>query len=319
MQKPPFSTFENYSVNPHPDAIPQALQKLKDLANNEEIWEYPDEKEGVTLRQFTREGDSIPHFQGDGSIEGYTPEQILAVVQQPSCRAVWDVRYENSFAVESYDRNTLAFWASQKGSGYLVWPRDFAGIMGHFQEKEGDKAVSYYVQTSVGMKNVPEFPYNYVRGTIHVAGFILRSAEAQSNHVDMTYIVNADPAGYLPSSLVAIFATEIPLCIARIRAYLADHGFPPHIPHHAEAFPGTLQAEAYDHASNTLEVKWKPDGAGSYSICYDKSRWTSGTNVIPGENTSETDFKIVESEGSVRIVFEAAMKDKNLHIIMKKA
>jgi hypothetical protein len=189
MQRPPFSKLENYSPNPHPKALPKALQTLKDLASDENIWEYSDEKEGVTLRQFPREGDAVPHVRGDGSIDGYSVEEILAVIHQQSCRAIWDVRYETGFSVETYDRNTVGFWASQKGSGYLVWPRDFTGIAGHIQEKEGDKEVSYYLQTSVEMKNVPEFPSSYVRGTLSVAGWILRPT-GEANKVDLTYIVS---------------------------------------------------------------------------------------------------------------------------------
>jgi len=209
--------------------------------------------------------------------------------------------------------------------------------MGHFQEKEGDKTVTYYLQTSVEMENIPKFPSSHVRGTIYVTGFIFRSVEGV-NKVDVTYIVtisfamlhvmsmltgssvqaNFDPAGYIPSSLIALVSTEMPLCIARIRGYLTERGFPPHIPHHTSTFPGTLQGETYDHAPNTLEVQWKPDGAGSFSIIYDKSRWTSFPSIVPGENTSETDFKVVEGEGQVTIVFEAGVKDKNLHIVVKK-
>jgi hypothetical protein len=189
MEKPPFSTFENYSPNPHPDAYPKALHRLKELANNEDIWQYPDNKEGVMLRQFTGEGQTIPHVRGDGSIDGYSVEEILSVVSQQSCRAIWDVRYEKGFPVHSYDRNTLGFWAAQKGSGYLVWPRDFTGIAGHAQAKDGDKVATYYMQTSVAMENVPEFPSSYVRGTLSVAGFILQQTD-EANKVNVTYIVS---------------------------------------------------------------------------------------------------------------------------------
>ncbi|KIM87447.1 hypothetical protein PILCRDRAFT_814970 [Piloderma croceum F 1598] len=318
MQRPPFSKLENYSPNPHPEALPKALQTLKDLRSDEDIWEYSDKKEGVTLRQFPREGDAVPHVRGDGSIDGYSIEEILAVIHQQSCRAVWDVRYETGFPVETYDRNTIGFWASQKGSGYLVWPRDFTGIAGHIQEKEGDKEVSYYLQTSVEMKNVPEFPSSYVRGTLSVAGWILRPA-GEANKVDLTYIVHVDPAGYIPSSLVALVVAEIPMCIARVRGYLADNGFPVYIPHNTEDFPGIMQGETFDPTSNTFDAKWKPHGAGVFNIYYDKSRWTAGAKVVPGDNTSEADFKVTQSDGKVTITFEEGVKDKNLHIVVKKA
>jgi hypothetical protein len=131
--------------------------------------------------------------------------------------------------------------------------------------------------------------------------------------------VNVDPAGYIPSSFVATVATEIPMCIARIRTYLADYGFPPYIPHHAETFPGTLQNETYDHPSKVLDVRWKPHGAGSFNIYYDRSRWTDGVTIVPGETTSENDFKVVQSEGKITIEFDGGVKDKNLQITVEKA
>lgn len=130
--------------------------------------------------------------------------------------------------------------------------------------------------------------------------------------------VNVDPAGYIPSSFVAIVVAEIPMCIARVRGYLADHGFPPYIPHHTETFPGTMQGETFDHTSSTFEAKWKAHGAGSFNIYYDKSKWAGGAKIVPGDNISETYFKVTESEGKLTITFEEDVKDKNLHIIVKK-
>lgn len=190
MQRPPFSTFEKYASNPYPDAFPKALKRLKELSTDDSIWQKSGEREGVTLRQYASEGTGVPIFRGDGYIEGYSVEEILSAIHQPSSRAIWDERYEDAFPIEIYDRNLVAYWAAQKGSGYLVWPRDFTGILGHAQEKEGDQRVSYYVQTSVNMKNVPEFPASYVRGTLHVAGVILRPLDG-TNRVEVTYIVRS--------------------------------------------------------------------------------------------------------------------------------
>jgi len=319
MEQPPFSTFENYSENPYPEALPGALRALKDLANNNEVWQYPQEKEDVKLQQFSQDGDLIPIVRGDGSISGYSVEEILSVIRNPSCRAVWDVRYESGLVIETYDRHTAGFWAVQKGSGYFVWPRDFTGLMGHVQEKEGNDATSYYfVQVSAAMKKVPEFAASYVRGTLSVAGFILRNGDA-ADKVDLTYIVKADPAGYIPSSLVAMVAVETPMGIARIREYLVNHGFAPYIPIHAEPFHGVLQRESYDRDADSLDVRWKPEDAGSFNVYYDKTRWLGGAHVVAGEDTSEDDFRISESEGKVTITFEADVKGRNLQVFVKKA
>lgn len=187
MQRPPFSTFENYAPNPHPEAFPNALKHLKELAADDSIWQKSGEREGVTLRQSASEGTVVPIVRGDGSIDGYSVEEILSAIHQPSSRAVWDVRYEDGFPIEIYDRNVIGYWASQKGAGYFVWPRDFTGILGHAQEKEGDQLVSYYVQTSVKM-DIPEFPARYVRGILPVAGVILRPVEG-TDKVGVIYIV----------------------------------------------------------------------------------------------------------------------------------
>jgi len=109
------------------------------------------------------------------------------------------------------------------------------------------------------------------------------------------------------------------MCIARVRGYLTDHGFPVYIPHNTETFPGIMQGETFDTASNTFDAKWKPYGAGSFNIYYDRSRWTAGAKIVPGDNTSEADFKVVQSDGKVTISVEEGMKNKNLHIVVKRA
>jgi hypothetical protein len=319
MQKPSFSTYENYSVNPHPDSYYQALHMLKDLAKNDNIWKDANQRYGVNIRQFTKAGDLVPTVRGDGSIEGFSVEEILSAIRQPTCRAVWDARHENAFPVELYDRDTRGFWAARKGNSFLVSPRDFTGILGHTQEKEGnDRVITYYHQTSTDMKNVPDLSPSYVRGKILVAGFILRQGE-EANKVDLTYIVNVDPAGNIPSAFVAMVATEMPLSIARIREYLTEHGFPPYIPQHAETFHGVLQNEFFDRTADSLNVQWKPEGAGSFNVYYDKSRWIGGASVTPGASTLEADFKVTESDGKVTIVFGADATDRNLQVIVKKA
>jgi len=319
MQKPPFSRFENYATNPHPDAFPNALKLLKDLAAHDSIWQESGEKDGVIYRHSAvSDKTGVPTVRGDGSIEGYSVEEILAVIHQPSCRAIWDLRYENAFPIEIYNSNLLGFWASMKGDGLLVWPRDLTGILGHVQEKEGDQLVAYYLQTSAEMKGFPELPTSYVRGHLSVAGFILRPVEG-TNKVNLTYVVNVDPAGSLPAPFVAMAVIELPVCIARVRDYLKDYGFPPYIPRHAGPFPGTMQDELFDHASNTIAIRWRPEVAGSLRVQYDKSKWTGGAKVSPGEGTSEGDYEIKDGEGYVDIVYGDGVKGKNLAITVKKA
>lgn len=122
----------------------------------------------------------------------------------------------------------------------------------------------------------------------------------------------------MPSSLVALVAVEIPLCIARIRQYLVDYGFPPYIPHHSESFQDILQDEYYDHAAKTLEVQWKPKGAGSFHVYFDKSRWR-GVSVVPGEGTAAADYRCIQEDGRVQIEYGEDTTGKNLQIIVKKS
>jgi hypothetical protein len=109
------------------------------------------------------------------------------------------------------------------------------------------------------------------------------------------------------------------MCIANIRKYLTKHGFPPYIPQHAEKFPAVLQVESYERSKDTLEVRWKPEGAGSFNVYYDKTKWSKGARIVMGGNTSGGDFRVTSGEGKITIVFDANAKDKNLQIFVKAA
>lgn len=113
-------------------------------------------------------------------------------------------------------------------------------------------------------------------------------------------------------------AVEIPMCIARIRSYLQDHGFPPYIPRHTDTFPGTLQGDRFDHASGSTEIRWRPEGSRSFRVYYDKSKWIGGARVSPGEGTSEGDFQVKEGEGYIEIVCGDDVNGRNLVVTVKK-
>lgn len=312
-QQPPFSRVESYQPVPHPDALPKALQVLKELKGNGAIWRKAQVKDNVKLQQYKQQGDVIPTVRGDGSIEGWSMEELLATIRYQECRAVWDVGHEKGVVMEMYDRHTSCFWNSQKGEGWIVWPRDFVGMTGNVQEG----ATTYYFNVSVPMENVPKLKASHVRGSLDVAGFVLH--QAAPNKIDLTYIVKVDPAGSIPAILVAGVTVDIPLAIAQIRKYLGKHGFPPYLPVHSEPFHGILQLESYDRKTDTLELRWRPEGAGSFNVYYDKKMWRNGARVVMGGNTSENDIKVSSGEGKVTIGFEEGAKGKNLQVFVKAA
>lgn len=314
IEQPANSVFEEYATNPYPDIYKQGLEKLKTLADDTDVWEFSAEKEEVNLYTYYEGGAPVPTVRGDGSIEGYTVEEILAVVHQPKCREVWDVRYDKGFPLERYSRGILKFYAAQKGTGYLVWPRDFTGISGHVQEKDGDDLISYYLQKSASFDDVPDVE-GHVRGTLEVAGWIFRPGE-EPNTVDATYIVKVDPAGSIPSSVVAMVATETPLCVAKVRDYMKAHGFPPYIPQHSAEFPGVLQREAFE--NDSIDIEWKPSGAGSFDVFYDKKHW-SGAKAAVQAGTTESEVKFTPGDGKITVTADASAKGKNLHIVVSKA
>jgi hypothetical protein len=205
MQALPFSKFENYVSNPHPDALPSALRVFKELKDNNTIWQNAQVKEDVKLQRYKVDGDVIPTVRGDGVIEGWSVEEILAVIRSQSCRTVWDDGHKVGMVVERYDGCTFGFWAAQKGFGMLVWPRDFTGIAGCVQD--GDK--TYYLNISAPMVDVPKFQATHVRGTLSVAGFTLHKVDGE-NKVNMTYIVREAPhmLGFLSALLCGLIGAN---------------------------------------------------------------------------------------------------------------
>ena len=111
-------------------------------------------------------------------------------------------------------------------------------------------------------------------------------------------------------------ATETPLCIARVREYLEQHGYPPYIPQHAP-FPGTIQKEWFENGG--LTVYWKAAASGSFDVFYDPKKWTKGAKVVIGPQTTEDDYTVTVGEGKVTITAKEGSEGKNLKIKVQKA
>lgn len=75
-----------------------------------------DNKQGVTYQKKYIPGDSsaIPIVRGLGLVEGFTPQQFLALITYTGVRTTWDARTEKAEVVRRFGRFLNEFYAIQR-------------------------------------------------------------------------------------------------------------------------------------------------------------------------------------------------------------
>jgi len=325
MERPPPSVMDEYSPVTHPDALPEALNYLKELYFSQDIpWTSNGKKDGVELRAYQpTPALPAPITRGDGTFPvGFSVEEVLSALHPPSCRKHWDSRFQTGFPTKRYSRTLVRFYTVQKGVGEgfftVVSPRDFTGYSGHVKEVgEDGKTRYYYLQTSREFDDVPE-QKGIVRGVTHLAGWVLEEG-GEGEGVKGTYIVRFDPRGTIPSAILSSISKELPLCIYRVSEYLEKEGYPPHLNQH-DNFPGQLRLEfLYDESEGgpKLEVSWVGE-PGSFDVYFDQKFW-KGARVVIAEGKESEDLETVIGEGKVTITVKEAAKGKALKVFVTKA
>ncbi|KAK9760632.1 hypothetical protein K7432_015161 [Basidiobolus ranarum] len=126
-----------------------------------------------------------------------------------------------------------------------------------------------------------------VRAQLDIAGWHFE--EIGVNHVRVTYIVQMDPKGWIPSSLLNLLTTNIPLNIADVVDYLEMHGAPPNVLSYDNC--SIIEAD-YNHRKNLYTLRYKVFTNKSNSreasvqkhssmiIRLDHTKWSNGGNAV---------------------------------------
>ncbi|TPX59540.1 hypothetical protein PhCBS80983_g02412 [Powellomyces hirtus] len=245
---------EPVSTNPHNEAGNLSLRLLQGLEPKEAGWTPHSENQGVQIFLKTIAGAPMPMVRGDAVLKApHTAQQVLSVVKSASARKLWDGRFEDGRALVNYNLDEALMYSQQKGT-FPVSGRDFVTTnLTHF---DPDGTI-YYTATSVVDRASPT-DSKRVRAHLTVAGWIIKPLP--QGGVAVTYIVQVDIKGNVPSSIIKVIQTQTPLCIAEIFKYIADKSFIPFVVRAGSQNPGrhlSLRTEDYSQKDSTYTLEYR--------------------------------------------------------------
>ncbi|KAJ3184234.1 hypothetical protein HDU87_005081 [Geranomyces variabilis] len=256
---------EPASTNPHHDSAALSLRLLRGLESKESGWAFHSESSGVTISQKLVTGAPMPMVRGDAILRGphgATAQQILSVVKSSSARKVWDGRFEDGNALVNYNLDESLVMSQQKGT-FPVSGRDFVTAnMTHYDED----GTIYFTATSVVDRSAP-VDTKRVRAHLTVAGWIIKPVP---EGVAVTYIVQVDIKGSVPSSIIKVIQTQTPLCIAEVFKFLRQKHYVPFVIRNIPGVdPGRslpLRSEQFDQKDGSYAIEYKRTGTRGRAV-----------------------------------------------------
>ncbi|KAJ3191438.1 hypothetical protein HK101_007713 [Irineochytrium annulatum] len=195
--------------NPFTAELDAALAYIKEQHASSDFVAHSEAKLGCKISMKTLPGATLPITRGDIVFPaGFQPQEIVTFLRDVENRKKWDGRFESATVVEMWGEEEGLIHSLQKGQ----WPviRDFTVAFKVF--REGD--VTYFIQTSVVDSRLGEVK-GRVRGKV-TAGWVIKPNAAGDGSLDVSYIVNADPAGTLPAALIKMVSAETPACAGNV-------------------------------------------------------------------------------------------------------
>ncbi|TPX68871.1 hypothetical protein SpCBS45565_g02823 [Spizellomyces sp. 'palustris'] len=278
------------STNPHSEAAQLSLRLLQSLEPEDAGWEFHSQTSGVRISQRAVAGAQMPMVRGDAIIQGpWTAQEIVSVVKSATARRSWDARFEDGRALVNYNLDEALTYSQQKGT-FPVSGRDFVTTnMIHFDPKTG---AVYYTATSVVDQSAPTDPKR-VRAHLTVAGWILKPV---SGGVSVSYIVQVDVKGSIPSSIIKVIQTQTPLCIAEVFKYIEHKGFIPFIIRRVPGVdPGRglgLHSESFEAKGSIYSLEYRRTAAHgkALAVALPRAAYSDGADV-----------QVTPADGSVKV------------------
>ncbi|KAF8302569.1 hypothetical protein DL93DRAFT_495143 [Clavulina sp. PMI_390] len=155
-------------------------------------------KEGIK-KEVQRVPGEPPLTRGTGTIEGFTPIDLLPIVTHSGARKHWDQRFSDSGPLERYSRRAFMFYGVQKGA-MLIQPRDSVGVQNTYEEEDG---TIFVIQCSIpNPPSVPDFP-GKTRAWIIASGWRLRPL-SDGNGTEVCQMIKG--TSFFASSLLGVYA-----------------------------------------------------------------------------------------------------------------
>ncbi|CAG8585470.1 7758_t:CDS:2 [Acaulospora morrowiae] len=216
---------DDYKSTPsyHVKQAEKALKTLKEIIMKSGWEKILTHKSGVDVyfKPGTNQHDRIPIFMGEHIISGISPQSVFAVI---GMRKLWDEWYEEGSLVENLN-DTIS-------STYMVM-RAFSGSktrdLSLVEKVEcTPSGTIFFVATSIDNPKVPRMD-GRIRADLKINGWILEPILSSPPKTKITYILQVDINGWVPSLIAKKYLMRRPLVLHNIEIYLKKNGPPPMI------------------------------------------------------------------------------------------
>ncbi|KAJ3235279.1 hypothetical protein HDU78_005277 [Chytriomyces hyalinus] len=280
----------------HRAALDAALVYIADLYASDALWDYVKTVEDVRISvrssvplpnrvqdksPASAAASLLPTFRGDGAIQNVTVQEVASVLRGFGARKLWDPRFEQGKLLDTLSDTANLVLSSQRGN-LLVRSRDFLTANVYQLSNTADEA--FIVSTSVVDKLAPPegFWGNYTRADAKAIGWVLKQ---NGPDVNMTYIVEVDAKGTIPTSLIKIIQVQAPLCIKHVAETISKNGALPYIVRGLSQLSHSrrlvITSEWVEPDTNVLKAKIAiPTGKCDFSIAFPtKGKYAHGACI----------------------------------------
>ena len=180
---------------------------------NSDGWEFQEEKQGVKLYTKLDEKTGLNLVRGEGVINA-PASKIMETALNLSENKEWDDTVEEGRLIEKSD-NTYVIYNLLKRVG-LLKRRESLTVFQPYNEEDG---TIYGVGTSIEHPSVPK-TNDLLRINVRMAGWVLRPLKDNPNKTFATYILHADPQGWIPKKIINWVMGEQAMNVRKIGNYV---------------------------------------------------------------------------------------------------
>ncbi|CAO3579835.1 unnamed protein product [Absidia cylindrospora] len=254
----PSTTSTNAKLYPparHRSARKESLISYKRLFSSDmEEWKELGERDGVKMYSKASQGYALPILRGDGWLEGsWTAEQVCSVVQCFGAKTKWDEYFDNGQIVERFSQKEYLVYMQMR-SIFPINSRDFS-LLTQIDSDARSETI-HVVSTSVSDNITPEIE-THTRGKMLIYGWTfqaIKNEQGKRTGIKITSIAHMDLAGTtpLPSAIIRLLTTEVPLCVLRVQNYITSVGCPPYV----RRVAGKVVNEHYDPDTHEYKISY---------------------------------------------------------------
>ncbi|KAJ3021099.1 UNVERIFIED_CONTAM: hypothetical protein HDU68_009805 [Siphonaria sp. JEL0065] len=246
------------------------------MHSGEHKWNFEWDRNEITMH--TIPGYPFAVVRGGGIIRGGSSiPEIFAVIRSSNCRKLWDARFDSGTPLVVLGPDDYFSHTIQKGA-FPVAARDFVVAL-TVRRPSRRELVSVSTSVKADTGDIPgvvvpsDGESGRVRGQLDFAGWLLKET---NSGVEAVYMVQVDPKGSIPSSVVKLVQNSTPLAISNVAGFLEKEGTIPFV----LQVPDTPTVSLTVNTLSFMSESWNPSSAN-----YDLSMEALSPSVGAGQRS----------------------------------